>query len=365
MEEREKEYLYWLCQIPGLGAVTIDRLYDYCGSFQDIYNIEEKSLVDNKFLNERQAECFQTMKGKRDHYKKEYHSLEKMGIRFLTPWDSEYPKRLMHIYGKPMGLYVKGKLPEPERPSIAVIGARNCTSYGEQEAEYFGKILSRHGIQIVSGLARGIDGAAQWGAVKEGRDTYAVLGCGINICYPKENYALYEEILKSGGIISEFRLGEEPKSTNFPMRNRIISGLSDAVLVIEAKEKSGSLITVDYALEQGREIFALPGRAADALSAGCNQLIKNGANLVTNPSDLIEYFGLKQEKILRLHEKNVNGLAKKEKMVYSCLDLQPKFLEQIVKACGLPPSECMSILIGLELGGFILQTTSNYYVKKI
>lgn len=160
-------------------------------------------------------------------------------------------------------------------------------------------------------------------------------------------------------------MGEEPRPQNFPMRNRIISGLADAVLVIEAKERSGSLITVDYALEHGKEIFVLPGRATDVLSSGCNQLIKNGANMVTNPSDLIEYFGLRQEKILRPHEKNINGLAKKEKMVYSCLDLQPKFLEQIVKDCGLPPSECMSILIGLELSGYILQTTSNYYVKKI
>ncbi|MBT9778298.1 DNA-protecting protein DprA [Clostridium sp. MCC353] len=365
MDELEKEYLYWLCQTPFLGAVKIQQLFDYYGSFKDIYNIEEKNLVTGRFLTERGAECFSGMKKELNRFRREYHCLEGMGIRFLTPWDQEYPDRLTHIYGKPVGIYVKGKVPESTRPSVAVIGARNCTSYGKQAAEYFGKALSRYGIQIISGLARGIDGAGQWGAVKEGKDTYGVLGCGINICYPKENYGLYEAILENGGIISELPLGEQPNPRNFPQRNRIISGLADAVLVIEAKEKSGSLITVDYALEQGKEIFALPGRATDALSTGCNQLIKNGANVVTSPSDLIEYFGLKQEKILRLHEKNVNGLAKKEKMVYSCLDLQPKFLEQIVKECGLAPSECMSILMGLELGGYILQTTGNYYVKKI
>ena len=297
MDEREKVYLYWACQVPVLGAVTIKKLYDYCGSFQDIYNIEEKSLAGIGILNESNLECMTAMKKELDRCRKEYEELGRMGIRFLTPFEEEYPKRLQNIYDKPMGLYVKGRLPKEEMPSVAIIGARNCTSYGKQEAEYFGRALSLNGIQIVSGLASGIDGAGHWGAVRERRDTYAVLGCGINICYPKENYNLYERILETGGILPEFRLGEQPQPKNFPMRNRIISGLSDAVLVIEAREKSGSLITVDHALEQGKEIFAVPGRITDPLSSGCNRLLKSGANVATAPSDLIEYFGLKQEKI--------------------------------------------------------------------
>ena len=365
MEEREKEYLYWLCQIPFLGAVTIQKLFDYYGSFEDIYNIEEKSLEECSLIHKRNQEAFFRWKQELNRCREEYRRLPEKGIIFITPWEDAYPQRLKTLPSRPAGLYVRGRLPNDDRPSLAVIGARSCTSYGIQAAEYFGRILSAQGIQIISGLASGIDSAGHRGAVNAERDTYAVLGCGVNICYPKENYLLYEKILEKGGIISEFSLGGQPRPQNFPIRNRIISGLSDAVLVVEAREKSGSLITVDCALEQGRDVFALPGRVTDPLSAGCNQLIKNGASLVTSPSDLIEYFGLKQEKILRLHEKNTNGLAKKEKMVYSCLDLQPKFLEQIVKECGLTPGECVSILLGLEMGGFAMQTAGNYYIKKI
>ena len=232
-------------------------------------------------------------------------------------------------------------------------------------AECFGRELAKEGIQIVSGLAAGIDGAGQKGALEGGGDTYGVLGCGINICYPREHYQLYEEIVRSGGMISEYRLGEPPVARNFPVRNRIISGLSDGILVVEAREKSGSLITVEQGLNQGKDIFAVPGRITDPGSAGCNQLIQNGAYPVNSPGDILEYFGIRFQKKLSLHEKNEKGLAKKEKMVYSFIDLHPKHLEDIVSECGLPLSECMMILLDLELKGFVTSFGGNYYGRKL
>ena len=191
------------------------------------------------------------------------------------------------------------------------------------------------------------------------------MGCGINICYPREHYQLYEEIVRSGGMISEYRLGEPPVARNFPVRNRIISGLSDGILVVEAREKSGSLITVEQGLNQGKDIFAVPGRITDPGSAGCNQLIQNGAYPVNSPGDILEYFGIRFQKKLSLHEKNEKGLAKKEKMVYSFIDLHPKHLEDIVSECGLPLSECMMILLDLELKGFVTSFGGNYYGRKL
>lgn len=225
--------------------------------------------------------------------------------------------------------------------------------------------LSKRGIGIVSGLAAGIDGAGHRGALKVNGDTYAVLGSGINICYPRENYRLYQEIAEKGGIITEYMMSEAPKPQNFPMRNRIISGLSDVILVIEARERSGSLITANLGLEQGKEIFALPGRVSDPLSKGCNRLIKEGAGILLGPEEVLEYFEIRAEKILRVDENNKNGLAKKEKMVYSCLDLQPKNLEEVVILSGLSVSECMNALLSLELKGIVEQTSHQYYGMKL
>ena len=360
----EREYLYWLSHIPFLGAVKIKKLYDYMGSYKKIYNIERKELESCGLFKESEILFFEERKSYMDSVRRQLEQLEKKGIRFIAHFDPDYPKRLLSIYGYPMGLCVNGQLPEEEKPAVAIIGARNCTNYGRQMAQSLARELSAAGISIISGLAYGIDGAGHEGALEAGQETYGVLGCGINVCYPKENYGLFSQMIKCGGILTEFMPDEAPKPQNFPMRNRIISGLSDTILVIEAREKSGSLITANLGLEQGKEIFALPGRVTDPLSAGCNRLISEGAGVLLSPETVLEYFKLQNGKILRVHEKNKNGLAKKEKMVYSCLDLQPKNLEEIVSCSGLSVSECMSVLLELELKGSIIQTSHQYYGKK-
>lgn len=361
----ENEYLYWLVNIPVMGAVTIQKIWKEFESFKDLFNIEGKQLTEAHILDESRAACFEEYKKKLDFYREQFYNLPQKGIHFYSFLDQEYPERLDLIPAKPAGLFVKGELPDNNRPTAAIVGARNCSSYGQQIAKYMGNELSRNGIQVVSGLAAGIDGAGHSGAILNGYQSFGVLGCGVNICYPKEHYGLYEAMEKNGGIISEFVLGEQPKPQNFPMRNRIISGLSDVILVIEAREKSGSLITVNFGLEQGKEIFALPGRIMDPLSKGCNQLIQDGAAVLLSPDDVIEYFGIKNRKKLSVEEKSEKGLAKKEKMLYSCLDLQAKFLEELVRESGLTVSECISILLELELKGFIVETARHYYAKKL
>lgn len=364
-EYREQEYLYWLCQIPSFGTVKIHRLWEHYGSFHDIYYIEGKELAAKKLVTEKEAGMFDSCKPKLKESVKEYQSLKDQGIRFISVLDEEYPKRLTYISNKPMGLYVKGSLPQENQPTLAIIGARGCSNYGRQIAEYMGAALSKNGIQIISGLAAGIDGFGHRGAIKEGQPTYGILGCGVNICYPRENYPLYEAMVSCGGVLSEHRLNEAPAPGNFPMRNRIISGLSDAILVVEAREKSGSLITVEYALDQGKEVFAIPGPITEGLSRGCNRLIKAGAGLVSTPEDILDYFNVRNQKMLTVHEKSTKSLAKNEKMLYSCLDFKPKFIEEIAAESGLSIGECSAILMGLELEGYVVSPAGHYYARTI
>ena len=225
-------------------------------------------------------------------------NLARTGIFFSCIIEESFPSRLRFIPDPPFGIYCRGPLlpPDPppfpglESPAAAVIGARLASGYGREQARRFSYRMASRGITIISGMARGIDGIAQTAALDAGGRSYAVLGCGVDICYPEENRSLYDRLLQQGGILSEYPPGTPPEARLFPLRNRIISGLADAVLVIEARKKSGTLITVDMALEQGRDVFALPGRVSDSLSDGCNRLIRQGAAPATCPEDLLEYF---------------------------------------------------------------------------
>lgn len=202
--------------------------------------------------------------------------------------DREYPSRLLEIPQAPKQLYVRGKLPEEGVPSVAVIGARDCSYYGQEVAKRLGRLFGENGIQVISGMARGIDGIGQQAALQAGGSSFAVLGCGADICYPRQNQDLYDRLCKQGGVISEYEWGTPPRAGYFPPRNRIVSGLADAVIVVEARKKSGTLITVDMALEQGKEVYAVPGRLVDDLSSGCNYLIKNGAGILLDMEEFME-----------------------------------------------------------------------------
>ena len=362
---REKEYLCWLSQVPYVGPVTVRRLWDRYHSFEKIYNMEGKELKIQGLINARIEAGFDGWKKELPKAREECRCLGEKGICYVTFLEDGFPKRLKSLYGAPVGLYVKGRLPTDSRPAAAIVGARGCSHYGRETARLLARSLAEEGVQIVSGLALGIDGAGHRGALEAGQDTYGVLGNGVDICYPQDHFSMYMDIPKKGGILSEYKPGEPPASRNFPMRNRIISGLSDVVIVVEARERSGSLITADCGLEQGREIFAVPGRMTDPLGRGCNELIRQGAGIVTSADDILEFFHIQKGKKLRVHEKNENGLAKNEKMVYSCLDLQPKFIDRVVEESGLSLGECLTLLLELELKGRIIQTASHYYAKKL
>lgn len=359
--------LYWLTRISGFGAVTINKIWNAVQKKEEIYNIEGMFLKEKGILSGNQEQAFDAFRKQdmRQKIEEEYEGLKEQKIRFFTPFDEEYPRGLRMIHNRPMGLFCKGTMPDNQRFCAAIVGARECSSYGSHVARMLAKELSSMGIQVISGLALGVDGASHRGALEAGKPTYGVLGCGINICYPKENYPLFEKMEKVGGILSEYGMGEKPKPANFPMRNRIISGIADVVIVVEAREKSGSLITAELALEQGKDVFAVPGRITDMLSSGCNHLIQSGAFPLLCIDDILDYFGMKHGKIQGIQEKKQKGLAKKEKKVYICLDLQPKFIEEIVKESGLPMHECVGILLDLEMAGYIVQDVNHYYRKKL
>lgn len=236
------------------------------------------------------AEWQALLKARRQEPDRVEEELARAGISFISALEEGFPYKLKEIPDPPFGIYYKGSMPAENEPAAAIIGARLASSYGREQARRFGRRIGARGIAVVSGMARGVDGIAQKAALDAGAKSYAVLGCGVDICYPEENRELYERLQQQGGVLSEYPPGMQPIAKLFPPRNRIISGLSDLVLVIEARKRSGTLITVDMALEQGREVYALPGRVSDALSDGCNRLIRQGAGPATCPEDILEYF---------------------------------------------------------------------------
>ncbi|MGI6055132.1 MAG: DNA-processing protein DprA [Clostridium sp.] len=362
---REREYAYWLSRVEAMGAVNAKKLYAYTNSFEAIYNMKKDDLNRLEFLSERQKESLLTARTELEKRMRELEQMGETGMRMILLEDEAYPSRLKNLYDPPMWLFVLGQLPDDTIPSVSIVGARSCTAYGRQEAEYFGKFLAEHGIQIVSGMALGVDLAGHRGALKGGGNTFAVLGCGADVCYPPSGKGVYEAIKLHGGILSEYGPGEPPLSFHFPVRNRIISGLSDLVLVVEARKRSGSLITADLALEQGKEVMALPGRRIDPLSAGCNRLIRQGAGILTDPEELLEFFHIKSKNLIKVHGKSGNALAKTEKMVYSCLDSHPRHVDEIVRATGLGAGGCMTALLNLEMNGWIVQPMNQYYMRKL
>ena len=293
----------WLDRIPEVGSATILALREVLGGDRhfagEFYRMSKKEREEtarqavartgenSRRVGERKV---MLLAGGAEKDPARYEAeLEEQDIRFAVYDDPEYPSRLRNIPDPPFGLYYYGRLPSGTHPSAAIIGTRMASAYGRDQARLFARTIAAEGVQIVSGMAIGIDGIAGRGALDADGDTFAVLGCGVDICYPKENADLYGALLERGGILSEYPPGTEPQRGLFPSRNRIISGLSDVVLVIEAREKSGTLITVDRALEYGIDVFALPGRVTDRNSRGCNELIRQGAGIATSPQDILDY----------------------------------------------------------------------------
>ena len=361
----EMWYEYWFAS---LSEITNDRKWEIrqmAESAEEIYNIEEKGTLF-RMLAEKERKILKESRKKRD-WKTEFERMKAGNIALSVRGTKTYPKRFENLSGMPYALYYTGEEPQNESLAIAIVGARRCSSYGENMTLKFAARLAENGIRIISGMALGIDGMAHRAALNVQGSTVAVLGGGVDVCYPKEHRGLYRDLIKKGGILSEYPPGTVPKAWHFPARNRLISALADVVLVMEAKERSGSLITADMALEQGRDIYALPGPVTEPLSCGCNRLIRQGAGILLNEEDLLEELQirglLREKKPCGEKEKNKIKLESVENLVYSKLGLYPRGLEEIQKETQLAAQELIGTLVSLQLKGYIREKSKNYYVR--
>ncbi len=281
------KYWIWFSRIENLAPKTLYKLLERFNTPKEIWNKTKEELI-LEGLKEKHINEITKIKY-RENLDRYLEYMQKNNINIITIYDKEYPDKLKVIYDPPVVLYVKGNKNILNEKSIAIVGCRLCTEYGKNTAEKLAYNLSINNINIVSGLARGIDSYAHKGSLNAKGKTIAVVGCGLDRVYPEENRNLFNEIIKTGGaIISEYIIGTKPIAINFPRRNRIISGLSNGVIVVEAREKSGTLITVDYALEQGKNIYAVPGNINNPNAYGTNNLIKEGAKIITNIEDILE-----------------------------------------------------------------------------
>lgn len=396
------KYWVWLSSRPGIGAYTANRLLDRFGSPEQVFFADERAYGEIPALRKKDIAIL-TDKNLCDA-KKALDDSEEAGYRVLTINDGAYPARLRNISDPPIVLYIRGNLPVlDEEAAIAVVGTRRCTPYGIKAAERIGYELTRHGCLVVSGLARGIDSAAVKGALRAGGRVVGIVGSGLDIIYPPENRQLYDDVSSLGAIISEYPPGTAVAGEHFPQRNRIMSGVSVGVTVIEAPLKSGALITAAYALEQGRDVYALPGNVDAPACEGSNKLLREGAILVTTGKEIAEeYAALFRDKILETRKKVPLDKAQMEKLIQSatdkkclnpakkeidntkpmeyidlvklkeCLDAEQftvisaigsktRHIDEIIELCGLNTAVVLSALTMLELDGYVEQTKGKYF----
>lgn len=282
----ENKYWVWFSYLK-LNNKTATKLIKKYKTPKQIYNLTEKELINSQIL--KNEDIYHILRNKNlDILKRYIKYMNEKNIKIITIFDKEYPFKLKNIYDSPLWLYFIGNYKLLNKKSIAIIGSRNCTNYGKNVAKQLAKCITQNNKIIISGLAKGIDSYAHIGTMNKNASTIAVLGNGLDMIYPKENTNLANEILKKDGLIlSEYIIGTKPEKNNFPKRNRIISGLSDIIIVVEAEEKSGSLITVDLALEQGKDIYAIPGSIYSKNSRGTNKMIRDGAGVITSIEDIL------------------------------------------------------------------------------
>jgi len=360
---------YWLALslTPGVGSILIKRLLDRFKTPEAIFHAPMKELLRIEGLGERVAG--EIRKGPLEKaVEKELNLLKGLGGTILTFKEDAYPKRLRDIYDPPALLYVRGELKKEDELAVAIVGSRKTSLYGRWITEKVSQELARYGVTIVSGMARGIDSVAHKGAISGGGRTIAVLGCGVDVIYPSENRNLFHQIINQGAILSEFPMGSPPEGGHFPRRNRIISGLSIGVAVVQASAESGSLITAGYALEQGREVFAVPGNVGAEGSRGTNRLIKEGAKLVETSEDILEDIlpqWTRERETIQKVEPPKRDLNEEEMALYQLLGETPVHIDVIIRESRFDPGRVSSLLLDLELKGLISQWPGKCFSKKM
>ena len=355
------EVKYWIGFniVRGIGPAKVRALLDH---FRDLRLAWEATADQLRAagLDSRALKSLLAVREKLD-LEAEVARLERAGVRVVTWSSPDYPDRLRHIYHPPPVLYLRGSLAPADEWAMAVVGTRRATVYGKEATRHIAGELARTGVTVVSGLAKGIDTAAHRAALKAGGRTIAVLGCGVDVIYPAENRNLMQRIVEQGAVISEYALGTPPERSNFPPRNRIISGLSLGVVVVEAAQRSGALITADFAAEQGREVFAVPGNMFNRTSKGCNRLIQQGAKLLLDVDDILEELNLTMV-AQQLELKAIVPENETESRLLSFLSSDPLHIDEIVRHSALPISEISSTLALMELKGMVRQVGGMNYV---
>jgi len=358
----------WLAlyMIPGLGNVVLKRLFE---KFLDVKTIFEADFFDLMGVEGLRKGIARKILdgGLLERAEKEMLKAEHAGAKVLTYQDPDYPVLLRELHNPPMVLFVKGRKIPLEQTFVALVGSRNPTHYGLKAAQKISMDLAKRGVGVVSGLARGIDASAHSGCLRGEGFTIGVLGTGIDVVYPKSNRKLFEEMIHKGTVVSEFPIGTAPEPRNFPIRNRVISGLSRGVAVVEAARKSGSLITAALALEQNREIFAVPGSIDSFKSAGTHWLIKQGAKLIENADDILdELWFLKQGTAAKKPRKATlpqGRMESVERSIYDLIEDYPIHIDQIARTVSMDAGRLAMILLKMELNGTIRQLPGKMYVR--
>ena len=364
MKMAKDDIKYWVgfSLIPGIGHVKFSQLENYFGSLENAWQAAPAELKHSGL--DRSSVSTITSWRDRISLEAEMEKLERYGVKALTWHDADYPSRLKEIYDYPPVLYVRGSLLPEDEWCLAVVGTRRATVYGRQVAEEIVADLARSRITVVSGLARGIDSVAHSSALDNGGRSMAVFGCGLDVVYPAENANLARRIMQQGALVSEYPLGTKPRAENFPRRNRIMSGLSLGVLVIEAGETSGAMITARLALEQNREVFAIPGSILSPASRGTNHLIQEGAKLVGNYTDILEELNLTAV-ARQIELKEVIPASETESLLLKQLSAEPTHIDEVCRSSGLPISTVSSTLAMMELKGLVKQVgTMNYALAR-
>jgi len=355
----QKAYWVGFNLVKGIGAVRFKQLLDFFGSAEIAWESPPSALI-SAGLSQRVSENFAQVKSQVD-LDRIMEKIAANDIRVMIWQDVDYPRRLKEIDQSPPVLYIKGTINVEDDWAVAVVGTRRVTPYGRQVADEVGRFLAQNGVTVVSGLARGVDAIAHQAALQAGGRTIAVLGSGVDVIYPPEHRKLGAEIIKQGALVSDFPVGTQPDGVNFPPRNRIISGLSTGTVVVEAGKKSGALITATFAVEQGREVFAVPGNIHGVQSRGTNYLIQQGARPLLDSEELLEFLNL--EVVAKRHSaRKVLPEDEFEKTILHILGQEPLHIDEIGRQTGLPIEKVSATLTLMELKGLVQQAGVMNYI---
>ncbi len=349
-----------LYAVPRMNETRLKNLLARFRTPERVFGAGPDELLEVKGMDKELASGIRSYR-RSDDTARRLKAAEALGVRTIGYSDEDYPENLKRLAHMPPVLFVRGEMCDEDRTAAAVVGTRMPSHYGRQVAEKLGRELAQHGVTVVSGLARGVDTLAHKGALDGGGRTVAVLGCGIDVCYPPENRKLYDAVAAQGAVLSEFSLGVEPSAFNFPKRNRVVSGLSRAVVAVEAGEKSGVLNTVAWANDQGRTVFAVPGNITSPQSIGINRLLKNGARPLLSVDDVLSELGVAR----RAEERSKVEVAADEKPVLDFLTAEPAHVDEICEGLGMPMAGLLSVLMQLEIKGLVRQLPGKYFAKEI